>query len=182
MQMTGGRASARVAVGRGMTANFLNFSTNFTKSCHFWPTPCSNPKQFLPLQEFFKFGRKPTMVKSRGAEAESVNAPGTSGSIEASVSTHPGTSSMGTHLRYRKSGGSGMGGGGRNSMAKDADRRKSLGAAASAAAAAGAGTPMDQGGGAGTPTGSTAGGGGRLSSAALVRAGRKIIMVKWFRK
>ncbi|KAL3123645.1 hypothetical protein niasHT_005673 [Heterodera trifolii] len=127
----------------------------------------SNPR------EFFKFGRKPTIAKSRGGLEQQQTDANTGGAVGASVGDSAagtsGSSGGVSQLRYRKSGGSGMGAGRSGAISKEAEsRRKSLGAAAAANAIA-AGTILHRDSPVGTPTGSVTGvsSSGRLSSAAL---------------
>jgi hypothetical protein len=54
------------------------------------------------IKEFFKFGRKPTMLtKGRGGAQQPETDPNST-VPEAAVGSHPSTSTIGTHLRYRK--------------------------------------------------------------------------------
>uniref|UniRef100_A0A914GVB3 RGS domain-containing protein n=1 Tax=Globodera rostochiensis TaxID=31243 RepID=A0A914GVB3_GLORO len=127
-------------------------------------TYSSNPR------EFFKFGRKPTMAKARGGlDQQQMEAMMNSAGTADSTAGPSGGDTNASQLRYRKSGGSGMGSGRSGATSKEAEsRRKSLGAAAAANAAA-SNAMLHRDSPVGTPPGSIAGAStsGRLSSAAL---------------
>uniref|UniRef100_A0A183BLK3 B30.2/SPRY domain-containing protein n=1 Tax=Globodera pallida TaxID=36090 RepID=A0A183BLK3_GLOPA len=128
-------------------------------------TYSSNPR------EFFKFGRKPTMAKARGGlDQQQMEAMMNSAGTADSAAGPSGGDTNASQLRYRKSGGSGMGSGRSGATSKEAEsRRKSLGAAAAANAAAASNAMLHRDSPVGTPPGSIAGAStsGRLSSAAL---------------